>query len=175
MTFTFNGVAQIVVYFLLLLLITKPLGLYLIAVFEKKSTWFEPVFRPVERVLYKAAGVDERREHDWKIYAVAMLVFEVISTVPLYVFERERVGQSLRLRGHLLLPDVLRSVPLICDYLAGRWIFNGKRERLIAGSAPTAAPPWRRRANPSATPGRQKIEPGQKLARRDVRERSFRS
>jgi potassium-transporting ATPase potassium-binding subunit len=88
MSFTFNGVAQIVVYFLLLLLITKPVGLYLIAVFEKKSTWLEPVFRPVERVLYKVGGVDERREHDWKIYAVAMLLFEVISTVPLYIFER---------------------------------------------------------------------------------------
>ena len=50
MSFTFNGVAQILVYFGLLLLITKPMGLYLIAVFEKKSTWFEPVLRPVERV-----------------------------------------------------------------------------------------------------------------------------
>ena len=88
MSFTFNGVAQILVYFLILLLITKPVGLYLMAVFEKKSTWFEPVLRPVERVLYKVAGVDERREHDWKIYAVAMLLFEVISTVPLYLFER---------------------------------------------------------------------------------------
>ena len=88
MSFTFNGVAQILVYFGLLLLITKPMGLYLIAVFEKKSTWFEPVLRPVERVLYKIAGVDEQREHDWKIYAVAMLIFSVVSTVPLYIFER---------------------------------------------------------------------------------------
>ncbi len=88
MSFTFNGIAQIVVYFLLLLLITKPLGLYLIAVFETRTTWLEPVLRPVERVLYRVAGVDERREHDWKIYAVAMLIFEVISTVPLYIFER---------------------------------------------------------------------------------------
>ncbi len=88
MSFTFNGVAQILVYLLLVLLIAKPLGLYLIAVFEKKSTWFEPVLHPVERVLYKISGVDEQREHDWKIYAVAMLIFEVISTVPLYVFER---------------------------------------------------------------------------------------
>src|SRR5215469_6023282 len=88
MSFTSNGIMQIIAYFLLLLLITKPVGLYLIAVFEKKNTWLEPVLRPVERVLYKAAGVDERREHDWKIYAVAMLIFEVISTVPLYIFER---------------------------------------------------------------------------------------
>ena len=88
MSFTFNGVAQIAVYFLLLVLITKPLGLYLVAVFEKKSAWLEPVLRPVERALYTVAGVDERREHDWKIYTVAMLLFEVISTVPLYIFER---------------------------------------------------------------------------------------
>ncbi len=88
MSFTFNGVAQIVVYFALLLLITKPVGLYLIAVFEKKSTWLEPVLQPVERVLYKVSGVDARREHDWKIYTVAMLLFEVVSTVPLYIFER---------------------------------------------------------------------------------------
>ena len=88
MSFTFNGVMQILVYLLLVVLIAKPLGIYLIAVFEKKSTWLEPVFQPVERVLYRAAGVDERREHDWKIFAVAMLLFEVISTVPLYIFER---------------------------------------------------------------------------------------
>ncbi|MGO8951069.1 MAG: potassium-transporting ATPase subunit KdpA [Ktedonobacterales bacterium] len=88
MSFTFNGVAQILVYFGLLILITKPMGLYLIAVFEKKNTWFEPVLRPVERVLYKIGGVDENREHDWKIYTVAMLIFSVISTIPLYIFER---------------------------------------------------------------------------------------
>ena len=88
MSFTFNGVAQILVYFVLLLLITKPMGLYLIAVFEKKNTWFEPVLHPVERVLYKIGGVDENREHDWKIYTVAMLIFSVISTVPLYLLER---------------------------------------------------------------------------------------
>ena len=88
MTFTFNGVAQIIVYFLLLLLITKPLGLYLTAVFEGKRTWLSPVLQPVERAIYAISGIDERRGQDWKIYAVAMLIFEVISTVPLYILER---------------------------------------------------------------------------------------
>ncbi|MDE3229981.1 MAG: potassium-transporting ATPase subunit KdpA, partial [Chloroflexota bacterium] len=88
MSFTFNGVAQIVVYFLLLLLITKPLGLYLYAVFEGQRTWLTPVLRPVERALYAISGVDATREQDWKVYTVAMLLFEVISTVPLYIFER---------------------------------------------------------------------------------------
>jgi|SRR5579871_1022238 K+-transporting ATPase ATPase A chain len=88
MSFTFNGVAQILVFFVILVLITKPVGLYLIAVFEKRKTWLDPVLRPVERLFYKVAGVDEQREHDWKMYAVAMLIFSVISTVPLYIFER---------------------------------------------------------------------------------------
>ena len=88
MSFTFNGVAQIVVYFLLLLLITKPLGSYLYAVYEGRRTWLSPVLRPVERTLYAISGVDANREQDWKIYAVAMIFFEVISTAPLYIFER---------------------------------------------------------------------------------------
>jgi len=88
MSFTFNGVAQVVVYFLLLLLITKPLGLYLAAVFEGRRTWLSPALRPVERALYAISGVDETREQDWKMYAAAMLIFEVISTIPLYIFER---------------------------------------------------------------------------------------
>ncbi len=50
MSFTFNGVAQILVYFVLLLLITKPMGLYLTAVFRGKRTWLGYVLRPVERV-----------------------------------------------------------------------------------------------------------------------------
>src|SRR5215469_5771740 len=99
MSFTFNGVAQILVYFGLVLLITKPLGLYFIAVFEKKNTWFEPVLRPVERVFYRIAGVDENREHDWKIYAVAMLIFSVISTIPLYIFERVQNHLPLNPQG----------------------------------------------------------------------------
>ena len=57
LSFTFNGLAQIAVYFVLLLLLTKPLGTYLVAVYEKKNTWFEPVLRPVERAIYWAGGV----------------------------------------------------------------------------------------------------------------------
>ena len=71
MSFTFNGVAQILVYFILLLLITKPMGLYLTAVFEGKRTWLSHVLRPVERAIYWVCGVDERKEQDWKIYTAS--------------------------------------------------------------------------------------------------------
>jgi potassium-transporting ATPase potassium-binding subunit len=88
MTFTFNGVAQILVYFVILVLITKPVGLYLTAVFTGKRTWLSPVLRPVERVIYKVSGVDEEREQDWKIYVAAMLIFSAAGMLLLYLIER---------------------------------------------------------------------------------------
>ncbi|HEU4784325.1 MAG TPA: potassium-transporting ATPase subunit KdpA, partial [Ktedonobacterales bacterium] len=88
MSFTFNGVAQIVVFFLLVLLITKPLGLYLTAIFTGRRTWLSPVLRPVERGLYWLGGVDERREQDWKIYAASMLSFTAVGILLLYLIQR---------------------------------------------------------------------------------------
>src|SRR4029077_4197813 len=88
MTFTFNGVAQIAVFFLLLLLITKPMGLYMNAVFAGRRTWLSPVLRPVERAVYWVSGVDEEKEQDWKIYVVAMLMFTVVTVLTLFALER---------------------------------------------------------------------------------------
>jgi K+-transporting ATPase ATPase A chain len=87
-TFTFNGLAQIAVYFVIILLLAKPVGLYLVAVFEKKNTWFERVLHPVERGLYWVSGVKEDEEQDWKAYTVAMLVFTVAGILLLYAIER---------------------------------------------------------------------------------------
>ena len=99
MTFTFLGVAQIAVYFALLVLLTKPIGLYLMAVFEKKNTWLEPVLHPVERVIYWMTGVDEQREQDWKTYSVSMLLFSLIGLLLLYIIERLQQGLPLNPMG----------------------------------------------------------------------------
>jgi K+-transporting ATPase ATPase A chain len=88
MSFTFNGIAQILVYFVLLLLITKPMGLYLTAVFSGKRTWLGYVLRPVERGIYWVCGVDETREQNWKVYAVSMLLFSGAGMALLYIIER---------------------------------------------------------------------------------------
>ena len=88
MSFTFNGIAQILVYFVLLLLITKPMGLYLTAVFTGKRTWLGYVLRPVERGIYWVCGVDETKEQDWKIYTAAMLLFTAAGMILLYLIER---------------------------------------------------------------------------------------
>ncbi|HKV85513.1 MAG TPA: potassium-transporting ATPase subunit KdpA, partial [Ktedonobacterales bacterium] len=81
MSFTFNGIAQIAVFFILLLLITKPIGLYMTAVFGGKRTWLSPVLHPVERTIYKVTGVREDVEQHWTIYTVSMLIFTAIGIV----------------------------------------------------------------------------------------------
>ncbi|MGZ3639559.1 MAG: potassium-transporting ATPase subunit KdpA [Ktedonobacterales bacterium] len=118
MTFTFNGIAQIAVYFAILLLITKPLGLYLTAVFNNGRTWLDPVLRPVERVLYRISGVREDQEQDWKIYTVAMLVFSVAGLLLTYAIER--------LQDHLPLnPAGLSAVnPLLAWNTAASFTTN---------------------------------------------------
>jgi K+-transporting ATPase ATPase A chain len=79
---------KIAVYFLLILAITKPLGLYMRRVFSGEKTFFDPIARPIERLLYRAAGVDAAKEHDWKQYTVAMLVFNVAGLLLTYVVQR---------------------------------------------------------------------------------------
>jgi len=107
MSFTFNGVAQIAVYFLLLLLITKPMGLYLNAVFAGRRTWLSPVLRPVERAVYWVSGVDEEREQDWKIYTIAMLMFTAVTILLLYAIERAQQLLPLNPQGQVAVDPVL--------------------------------------------------------------------
>jgi potassium-transporting ATPase potassium-binding subunit len=75
-------------YFVALLLVTKPMGVFLYRVFEQKGTFFDFVLRPVEKLIYKTAGIDEQNEMNWTEYGVAMLLFSGVSLVMLYLLER---------------------------------------------------------------------------------------
>ena len=57
-------------------------------VFSRQKTWLDPVARPLERLIYKLTGVDEAREMRWTEYAVAVLMFSVVSMLVLYVMQR---------------------------------------------------------------------------------------
>jgi len=92
---TINGWVQISVFLLLVLAVTKPLGLYMSHVFNRERTWIDPVLRPIERLLYRLTGVDEEHDMRWTEYAVAMLLFSIVSMVLLYFM--------LRLQGYLPL------------------------------------------------------------------------
>ena len=59
---TSSGVLQILVYFAVLLALTRPLGTYMAQVYEGRKTFLHPVLRPLERLLYAAGGVREEEE-----------------------------------------------------------------------------------------------------------------
>jgi K+-transporting ATPase ATPase A chain len=85
---TLNGWLQIAFFFTLILLVTKPLGLFMAHVFNGERTLLDPVLRPVERLIYKLTRVDARQEMRWTEYAVAMLLFSVVSMLVLYLLQR---------------------------------------------------------------------------------------
>jgi potassium-transporting ATPase potassium-binding subunit len=85
---TFNGWLQITVYLLAILAVTKPLGSFMTRVFAGERTWLDPVLRPVERLIYRLTGVDEKHDMRWTEYAVALLLFSVVSMIVLYLMQR---------------------------------------------------------------------------------------
>ncbi|MGA8539091.1 MAG: potassium-transporting ATPase subunit KdpA [Terriglobales bacterium] len=85
---TTNGWTQIVVFLALILAITKPLGVFMARVFGGERTFLDPVLRPVERLLYRVTGVDEKHEMRWTEYAFTMLLFSGASMLLLYLIER---------------------------------------------------------------------------------------
>jgi K+-transporting ATPase ATPase A chain len=85
---TGNGWFQILLFLGVVLLVTKPMGVYLYRVFERKSTWLDPVLRPIERLIYRVCGIEEKKEMKWTEYGIAMLVFSGASLLLLYLIER---------------------------------------------------------------------------------------
>src|ERR1700687_753410 len=83
-----NGWFQIGFFFLVLFLITKPLGVFLARLFSGQRTFLDPVLRPIEKLIYRLTGIDEKHEMRWTEYAVAMLLFSGASMALLYLIER---------------------------------------------------------------------------------------
>ncbi len=83
-----NGWLQITIFLLVILALTKPLGVFMARVFSGEKTFLDPALRPIERGLYRLTGVDEKREMRWTEYTIAMLFFSGVSMLLLYVIER---------------------------------------------------------------------------------------
>ena len=101
---TANGWLQIGLFFLLIVLIARPLGTYMANVFERRKTFLDPVLSPVERGIYKLTGVEPDNEMRWTEYGISMLLFSVVSMLILYLIQR--VQQWLPLN-----PQHLPNVP----------------------------------------------------------------
>src|SRR4029077_3107810 len=85
---TANGWFQIALYLLVIFLVTKPLGVFMARVFSREKTFLDVALRPIEKLVYRLTGVDEKREMRWTEYALAMLLFSGVSMVLLYLIER---------------------------------------------------------------------------------------
>jgi K+-transporting ATPase ATPase A chain len=81
---TASGLFQLLLYLVVLLGLAKPLGTYMARVYENRVTWLGPV----ERAIYRLAGVRAANEMGWKTYAVAMLLFNLAGLVVVYALQR---------------------------------------------------------------------------------------
>jgi K+-transporting ATPase ATPase A chain len=83
-----NGIFQIVFYLAVLILLVKPLGAFMARVFQRERTFLDPIFGPVERVIYRLAKINSDEEMDWKQNAVAMLIFNFVGIIVVYGLQR---------------------------------------------------------------------------------------
>jgi K+-transporting ATPase ATPase A chain len=83
-----NLVIQCVLYVVVVLVLAKPLGEFMARVFQGERTLLHPVLGWLERLSYKASGVDPAREMRWTEYAVVTLVFNFIGLLVVYALQR---------------------------------------------------------------------------------------
>ncbi len=82
------GWLQVIIYLGVILALAKPLGSYMARVFAGEKTFLHPVFGPVERLIYRLAGVKPDSEMNWKEYALALLFFNVLGILVVYALQR---------------------------------------------------------------------------------------
>jgi K+-transporting ATPase ATPase A chain len=83
-----NGILQCVLYFVAILLVTKPMGIFITKVFRNERTFLTPILGPIERAIYKICRIQSEQEMKWTVYSGAMLMFSVVSMLTLYSIMR---------------------------------------------------------------------------------------
>ena len=82
------SLAQIAIALAVLVLAAVPLGRYMARVYEGQPTFLGRALGPLERLIYRASGVDPGKEMDWKAYALAMLAFHLVGFLAVYLLQR---------------------------------------------------------------------------------------
>ena len=101
------GWLQIVLFCVIIVALTKPLGWYMTRVFNGERTFLSPVLRPVEVAIYWIGGVDERREQHWLTYTVAMLLFHVGGFLIIYALMRLQAALPFNPAGQTAVAEDL--------------------------------------------------------------------
>jgi potassium-transporting ATPase potassium-binding subunit len=95
-----TGWIQLLLFSVVLLALTKPMGLYLVQVLDANGkTWLDPALKPVERLIYRIGGVDPAQEQDWRGYAISVLIFSLVTLLLTYVILRLQYFLPLNPQG----------------------------------------------------------------------------
>src|SRR5262245_4615656 len=96
---TANGILQLVFYVVVLLVLAKPLGAYMARVYEGRQIALDRVLGWLERLIYRAGGIKPGDEMGWKGYAAAMLAFNFLGLLAVYLLQRLQGGLPLNPQG----------------------------------------------------------------------------
>ncbi len=90
---------QLIFYFVVLLALAKPLGSYMAKVYQGEHTFLDRALGPVERFIYRLSGVKLEEDMNWKTYAIAVMLFNVMGLLAVYAFQRLQAFLPLNPQG----------------------------------------------------------------------------
>jgi K+-transporting ATPase ATPase A chain len=90
---------QLVIYIVVLIALAKPLGSFMAKVYEGKHTFLDRVLKPVERFIYRLAGVNPEEDMNWKVYAISVLLFNAFGLLVVYILQRFQAILPLNPQG----------------------------------------------------------------------------
>ena len=83
-----NAIVQVGLFFIIVALISVPLGLYMARIFNDERTFMDPVLRPLEKLIYRVCGIHPATEMTWSEYVISMLLFSMAGMIVLYAMQR---------------------------------------------------------------------------------------
>ena len=99
-----TGWLQIILFFVVLLALVRPVGAYMAHVYQGERTLLSPILAPIERGIYRISGVDPDEDMTWQVYAAALLIFSLLGMLLLFLL--------LRLQNFLPLnPAGMKAMP----------------------------------------------------------------
>ena len=110
-----DGVLYILVFFFILLAITKPLGIYMQRIFAGERTFLHPLLRPLERFIYLVCGIREETEQRWTQYAASLLAFSLVSFLFVSAIQRLQGILPLNPMGFSTGHHPLNATPMSPD------------------------------------------------------------
>lgn len=90
---------QIIFYLVVLIALAKPLGSFMAKVYQGERTFLDPVLAPVERFMYRLSGINAEEDMNWKTYAIAVMVFNVLGLLVVYGLQRLQAFLPLNPQG----------------------------------------------------------------------------